>query len=513
MKNIVNPNTFKLLLLFIVPIVMIATGLWLTRYGGGITPDSFSYVAAARSMKNGDGVMFNNVEGGHEPLTHFPPGVSILLAVLPSDPAGSLRILNAFLLGLLLFLAGTTVFITTRSLTGALFSQLFIASLIDIVNAHIFLWSEPLFLTVLVSILLCLALYKRSEKSRFLTLAVIAAAMLPIIRYVGIVIIPFMVIAVWLLLSAHSNLDKKQKLFTIGKYLFIMIAPIELWQLAVNLLNNERAIRSFGIHLITQERMSEGITTVLHWFIHPDVAKLITVHPYPVVIISVLLLAVFLFIQRKKIIPLVKNASYFLFPFLFIAGYLSFLVISISFFDAYTPLDGRILSPVAVMFGLLVGLLVASVQKHTIAFGTTGFIAIMVIGIQLSSLCGFIQDISREGLPFASESWQRSETLSYIVGMPENITIYTNLPHPVAVLSGKDEILMFPRKYTLSGASVLRYDREIQEVVQAKGEKYIVFFKGNHSGVWRYPSIAELETLLEVEQIVEMSDGVVFRVK
>jgi hypothetical protein len=431
----------------------------------------------------------------------------MVLAVFPSDPAGVLRLLNALLIGVTQFLVGYTVFISTKSLLSALFSQLFIASQVDMLNAHIFLWSEPLFLCFIAGILLSLALFQRTKKVRYVAIAIGIAALLPIIRYAGVVIIPFMLIALWVLTTGTFA----QKLMRTIRTGTILVLPIGLWTLAMRVLQNERSIREFAIHIIEPHRIQEGASTLLGWifpqsFVQGNLQNMGVFFLFVIIVAFIVVL-----IKRNVIRESLKNVDFVWLPILFAVGYISFLVISISFFDAYTPLDGRILSPIILMIAYVIGHILT--QKNVVAHVIATFVFIMMIGFHVTSQITFFQTSYTKGLPFSSQEWRESETIAFMIGMEEEVTIYSNLPHQTTILTGRNDIVMFPRMFTLSGAKVLRYERQISNIKAQGGEKYIVFFKGVHSGTWRYPGIEDLDTLLSLEKVADLKDGVVFKVK
>ncbi|MBI5203088.1 MAG: hypothetical protein HY925_15965, partial [Elusimicrobia bacterium] len=94
---------------------------WTTRFGTRVFPDSAVYVSAARNLLRGSGFATStaNMEGfalftGTElqPVTHFPPLYSLLLAALSpfgGDPLKVARPLGAALFGAIVFLTGLSV--------------------------------------------------------------------------------------------------------------------------------------------------------------------------------------------------------------------------------------------------------------------------------------------------------------------------------------------------------------------------------------------------------------------
>ena len=76
-----------------------------TNYGIGISPDSISYISAAKSLLSGNG--FVTYDGA--PFTLFPPlfpGILALLGLAGIDILIGLRFLNSIIFGLIIFFSG-----------------------------------------------------------------------------------------------------------------------------------------------------------------------------------------------------------------------------------------------------------------------------------------------------------------------------------------------------------------------------------------------------------------------
>ena len=89
-----------------------------TPWGVGIFPDSTSYIAAARSLLRGEGLMAVPEWGRNVPYTQYAPHISILLAgigILGVDPLIGAKGLHLFLFGTNIFLPGWVIFHATCS--------------------------------------------------------------------------------------------------------------------------------------------------------------------------------------------------------------------------------------------------------------------------------------------------------------------------------------------------------------------------------------------------------------
>lgn len=123
--------------------------------GLAISPDSVDYLSAARSLGLGRG--FVGYTG--EQMTSWPPLFPVLLALfqqLGLSPLVAARLLNAALWGATTLLAATWIVSVTRSVLLALLASLWIALSPMLLYYASMLWSEPLFVALIVAALYAL---------------------------------------------------------------------------------------------------------------------------------------------------------------------------------------------------------------------------------------------------------------------------------------------------------------------------------------------------------------------
>ncbi len=156
------------------------------EYGLGLTNDSLHYLAAAESIAEGKGL--KDATGG--PFLLFPPLYPLVLAGvsrLGIEPVAAARLVNVAAFGLLTLLAGLWLRRRVRYGVIAGAGALTVMAASPLVNAASYLWTETLFvLLILLSLLQLEAFLKRPERRLSLAAAAVCAGLAAITRYMGV---------------------------------------------------------------------------------------------------------------------------------------------------------------------------------------------------------------------------------------------------------------------------------------------------------------------------------------
>jgi len=113
-----------------------------TQHGLGFSPDSASYLSAGLNLAGGQGL----VTYSGDPLTIFPPGVSIVVAagrVVGLDPIVWMRVFNSICIGVTVLLAHVVAkrYLQSRLLLTT--TTFYIAWSLPLATVGQMLWSEP----------------------------------------------------------------------------------------------------------------------------------------------------------------------------------------------------------------------------------------------------------------------------------------------------------------------------------------------------------------------------------
>src|SRR5439155_11104528 len=114
----------------------------------------------------------------------------------------------------------------------------------------------------------------------------------------------------------------------------------------------------------------------------------------------------------------------------FAAIYLAFLLFSITFVDAYTPLDHRILAPLHIVFiVLIVSALLPSesiAKVRSVRNCVTLALCAAFLIFQAQVAARWIRAAPDKWLGYANTSWKRSPLVAYVAKLPPQTLLYSN---------------------------------------------------------------------------------------
>lgn len=278
-----------------------------------------------------------------------------------------------------------------------------------------------------------------------------------------------------------------------------------LW-IVRNWFHHESATRRHLIlHPIALSKIQAGVKVWLGWFFLPG--------GHPLALFAILLcLAVIHAVATRHTRtgpPLNRTAEV---CFIFILVYVPFLLVSISLFDAHTPLDARILFPVYLFFflgAILLGHRVSKVEKMRplsyLMLALLGLVAFSQIGAQNK----YLAHAKANGIGFASKRWAQSEMLQWVKRLPRDTVIYTNGSDALEILANRPSrqipSLASPNDRTRNP----NLNNEIRQMVSgiSHGKGLIVYLNGI-TWRWYLPTLEQLRRALPLNIIYSGSDGV-----
>ncbi len=203
---------------------------------------------------------------------------------------------------------------------------------------------------------------------------------------------------------------------------------------------------------------------------------------------------------------------------LFLLVYGAFLVVSISFFDANTPLDDRILSPVyiaALILGLylLDQLLYLSGSLIAVRAALLGclvvFSAATLVNSLLSIKAGYPQNLG-----FSSPIWRQSETLALVKHLPAQVVIFSNSPEAIYLHTNRP-VYPLPKKFLSANQQLnASYAADLSTMQgQIENQRGVLVYFNTLPERSTLPTAAELEAQLSLCVVAQAADGVIYGIK
>jgi len=444
--------------------------------GPGITPDSVIYLEAAHNLRQGQGLSAPtwHAEAPIAPLTHYPPLLPVLLAGLSAiglQASSAAVALNAVCQALSVFLLALLV----RRATGldwlGLLAGTFLALSPRLMDVHVSVLSEPPFLALTLLCLYLLIVYLQTRRRWLLGPLAAAAAMAVLARYVGVVVIA----TIGLSLLAWNGRSWKRRLGDAILFGLSAGLPLVAWLVRNKLVGGSAANRQLAFHPPQADKLLAGLEAMGRWFLASYLPS-----PAGIVFVGVLVaaaLATAVLLRRPDPTappPTVGRstrdvASAMGLLLLFSLLYVGFLLVSITFVDAHTPLDNRLLTP---LLGPLVGLLaclVVALPRLVVRRWLMGVLALGLLGLagaQAKQLAAELRGrLDAEG--FASRAWQRSSVLQNLATANPSRTFYSNWPDLIHYLTGRTACLPPVRRNPYSLQPNADYAVELERMEQA----------------------------------------------
>lgn len=443
---------------FVTLILIAVIGIFLliraTPEGLGLSDDSIAYIAGARSMIEGQGYREAWL-ASNQPVTHFPPGFSFVLALFGPfgiDPLHSVRFVNALLFGLNAALLGILAWRMTPSLmAGLLLAGLFVANG-EMLRVHAVAMSEPLFIFLsLLSFWMFDLYFERHHHWLWLTLCAIFVGMAYLTRYAGLALVGTYLIA---LLVLHTNWRKR--LTSMGIFLAGVLPWILGWAVRNRLVAENATNRVLAWHPVTSENVHMGLRVFSDFFVpveslrreifrEPGLIESMVVIVLGAVLVWVLI-KVWTYLSKPPQAPVgerVGKEAMGVIAFtagLFVLTYLTSIVASMTMFDAATKFRLRILAPVLV--GLLILLVYFGVWLRARNRPIAIALALLLLGFSIYKQSVTMNTWYKTELGYASFKWYDSKAIAFLKALPEDVMIYTNEPAVVYLYTGRGNYVL-----------------------------------------------------------------------
>ena len=454
-----------------------------TTWGIGLAPDSIHYIFEAKTLQAGKSI---DLIG-----SHWPPLYQVAIALwgnIKEDLLDSVKWMHSvlYMINVLLFTCMVYTW-SARSVSTTLVGLTVITTSTSFLRIHVVSYSEPLFILFLFIGLLCLVSYLLHEKKPTLTIAALMFGLACLTRYVGISLI----IAGTLAILVLSNRTAGKRVQTAALFSAISFLPLVFW-IGRNLTTHQSAFnRQLQFHPIELEKLNVGFDVLLGWlFIPRELSWLIG---------TTLIIAVFFLLvtitkfrtekHKNRLIPFKTSVIFFI-------TYISFLLLSISIFDAHTPLDYRILIPVY-LFILLALLLLLSVLIHENSTKLIGTVLLLCFipfcWKQFERQADFVVRSEIHGIGFTNKRWQKSNLIKRVRSYKKDLIVYTNAQEPFLLYTDINARTLPHHTEASSNEKNPNFEKELVEITEmvTSGKAIIAYFT---IVTWRWylPEISEL---------------------
>jgi hypothetical protein len=416
--------------------------IWSMPRGAGLDYDSPFYLTAAENLRNGRGLYWEGEGGQLFPLLHYPPLYSMVLAFLISmglDSVSAAACVNIACFAGTVGLTGWVIYHFTRQAWVSVAGSLTALVSPILIGVHLEALSEPLFLVLLIGSLGLLAEDLRRARTGILITSAAVAGLAYLTRYVGLAVV---VTGGWAILADRRR-DLGRRLRDTAVFGGASLLPVLVWYVRNWALTRSLANRAIYFHPPTVDSLRLGVFTLTGWLS----LDCLPFRGGPVLVlvigVALALLTGWAWVRSNR--PAGEMAAggdsrrasleAAAILVLFACAYCGLLLASLSFFDAATKLDNRILSPAYVVVLIAFWLIVASIPRPA-RMALTGAAAVLVASYLVRSV-GLLEEMRLNGRGFNNRQWETSETIAWLRAQPDGGILYTNEPFPVRFLTGR----------------------------------------------------------------------------
>jgi 4-amino-4-deoxy-L-arabinose transferase-like glycosyltransferase len=510
------------LVLLPVGICGVAVLLFATAAGIGVSPDSVAYIGAARGLLAGLGLGSPAPNGGFRPLLFYAPLFPTLLAaigVFGIDPLDAARYLNSALFGVNIFLSGVLIGRDTGSRSTAIVGSTLLLLSVPMLKIHSMAWSEPTFIFFSLLALLWLSRYVERGGTGWVIAAAAAVGLADLSRYAGLFLIPTG-IGVVVSMGGRRSFRKTLRdcgMFAVISGLISSVSFVRNW-----IVGGTPSGHPPAVHLIGTAQFQRGLNTLGRWL-------WVDAQPGTQVLAALAIGACALLVRNvvhakqpgsgptQFGMRSSRSSEVARTALLIIIAYGLFLLIVISFFDATTLFDDRLLSPMfawAVIAGVCGAHRLAAKSLGGMVRALVAIVGMWFAAAQLSQGVPWAIEVHRHGQEYASTAWRGSEILARVRALPPTTRIVSNGDDAIYLLTDRLADRLPERRSLATTEANDRYASELARMLTQLTESHgvIVYFSRID---WRpnLVSAAELQSRMRLRTLYAGADGAVYTVQ
>lgn len=483
--------------------------------GIGVGPDSVMFLSSAESWLAGRGLTpiayhFTPLFPAGKPLVGLAPTYPLLLALghfLTTNMLTEARCLHALLFGLNTFLIGSIAYWSTRKSMSATIA----AATLFMISAHVLeqlaiASSEAPFITFTLLATFMLLLYLERRRFSLLIAASLAAALAMTTRFVGVTILPAMLLAI--LFYRKRSLTRTLRDCAIA--LIVALGPL----LAVLVHNRtvagtstNRTLAFHAVGLSDLGNLSVGFAAFLLPFNVPFALGLVVLALCAVLIAAAILTSLPNHKRGKD-----ENRAAQFFSAVFTATYLSFLVVYNSLANPAVELSTRTLLPFYV-FAIVVVVTFAngSFGRSRIVWKSFLLLTILIVLLNARYTAAYVKYRHEQSFGFANSEWTGSATMAYARSLPPGTVVYSNAIDAIFLLTHKDALRIPAKIDPSTGQANNDFASSMSQLQEAlRNDNAVVVYFDKVTWRWYLPSKDELEKVHQLPVRRQLADGVIY---
>jgi hypothetical protein len=397
------------------------------QYGPGLSPDSVKYISAARSVANGSGYYWYN----GRPMTVWPPLYPTILAGFERIGVGAengARWINVLIFGIIIFLTGRLLQRHVKRVALVWIGLIATVLAVPLLDSMVMVWSEPLFILLVLLAGVLLESYLRERRSREVWLLTLVLALACLDRYSGVGIVAAVLLIILALPRDESLVKRFRRALLVG---IVSITPLVIWMLrnyqADGTITGPRFTRDFAV--------GPNFATVAEflsaWFLPSAIALWLRV----ILLLCVAVLVAAVLRIRGKSDQRVSDirAAFPLVAGWIAAFYILFLILSTARVQV-DPLSSRLLSPVYpfVLLAVLVAAdrVLSAIYSDGRASALTGRVIVVLLAAWLVYpalwTVSRVRDWTEKGIGYNSQAYRVSPLLEWVRAHRPSDAVFSN---------------------------------------------------------------------------------------
>ncbi len=473
-----------------------------SKHGGiGISPDSVTYISAARHLVQGKGfISFENL-----PVVDFPFGYPLFLSIVSFitrlDPLQFGPVLNGILFGTVLYSSGA-IMNGFNEKPSTWYKRILLVCILfspALQEVYTLLWSETIFILLVLLFIVSISKYLKHLTTGWLFLSIIICSVACLTRYAGV----FLIMTGGFLIFFNKSLSWRTRIFH-----SLIFGILSFSLILVNIIRN-MAVTGFATGMRLKNNTS--LLNIMEYFGDvfcdwlmlkriPALAALLT--------LSVIVYFIFSMIYSKRKIKSPSQLEYVI----SLTGlmYCIFMAIS-SRLTRYELFTNRLLSPmfIPLLWSIswwIPGFISKRTQRMQWIWGIS-FCAIAVLFLRIEYLADYeyYDGVKDAGVPgYTEDPYVQSEIAQFI---EKNKTIFKP---QMSIYSNAGDAMYFTTGLPVRQLPGIAIPSQVQQYYRTKNN-YLVWFQDLDN-----PDMPALDSILKNKDMIllkQLSDGAVYVTK